>query len=243
MQTVLGAIQAITAPVLNAISAFWQTHGERILALIKGVWEAIKIVVGTALRTVFDIIKLIMQLITGDWEGAWATIKGIIDRSIKANLAIIRTGLDMIRNIIGGFSLRDVGEALMNSLRDGILGVARAIADAAANVVRGAVDAAKRALGIRSPSKVFWEMGREMMRGLALGIEKAMELPVLETRLAVGHAAAAGGGTGIGGGLRPVAIHIHYQPSISLATKDEALDAFISAIEDTLPLLRRRGLL
>jgi hypothetical protein len=49
--------------------------------------------------------------------------------------------------------------------------MAGAVIDAAANVAKGAIDTVKGWLGIASPSRVFAEIGRYTMEGMAEGIE------------------------------------------------------------------------
>jgi hypothetical protein len=61
----------------------------------------------------------------------------------------------------------------MGGLRQGILSQAGSIAAAAAQVVSQAIAAARAAAQVRSPSRVFMEIGAYMGEGLALGMESA----------------------------------------------------------------------
>lgn len=54
--------------------AFWENN---VVPALDNVWEIIKTIVGTAIDIVMGIVKTVMLLITGDWEGAWEEIESI----------------------------------------------------------------------------------------------------------------------------------------------------------------------
>lgn len=70
---------------------------------------------------------------------------------------------------VGGF--RSVGSNMIKGLIGGIKSMARAAWDAAKGVVKGALNAAKSALGIHSPSRKFIEVGKFSILGLAKGFK------------------------------------------------------------------------
>jgi hypothetical protein len=63
----------------------------------------------------------------------------------------------------------------MNGMRDGIMSAAQGIIDAAVAAARAAIDAVRNALGISSPSWVFYEIGELMAQGLIDGIRDSTE--------------------------------------------------------------------
>lgn len=71
-----------------------------------------------------------------------------------------------------GTALVQAGRDLIEGLKQGIKQKAKAIYDAASNVVTGAINAAKNVLGINSPSRVFMEIGRFVDQGFMIGLEK-----------------------------------------------------------------------
>ncbi|MFF4412113.1 phage tail tape measure protein [Streptosporangium sp. NPDC001559] len=68
--------------------------------------------------------------------------------------------------------LLQAGRDLINGMINGIRAKAGELADSARNVVNSAVTAAKNALGIHSPSKVFEEIGKWTVQGLVVGLTK-----------------------------------------------------------------------
>ncbi len=83
--------------------------------------------------------------------------------------------LQAVKDKIAGFSLHDVGTKLMDGLKAGIMSRVHAIADAAAAAVRAAINAAKAAAGIFSPSRVAAkEIGEPFTQGIAMGVLNAI---------------------------------------------------------------------
>ena len=67
---------------------------------------------------------------------------------------------------------RNIAGAILDGITGGLASGARGLADQAVSTAKGALDAAKGFLGIDSPSKVFMEVGRNMVEGLAIGLTK-----------------------------------------------------------------------
>lgn len=71
-----------------------------------------------------------------------------------------------------------MGENIIKGIVKGIVDNAGAVAKAVIDAAHGAISAGLKALGIGSPSKVFAEMGMNVMRGMRVGIQNGMGLPV-----------------------------------------------------------------
>lgn len=74
-------------------------------------------------------------------------------------------------DFLSGLSLSAIGAALIQGLADGITGGGAAILSSITGVVGGAIDGARKLLGIASPSKVFAEIGANTAAGMAGGVE------------------------------------------------------------------------
>lgn len=86
------------------------------------------------------------------------------------------------RNVIDGLSgipgqVVSIGSNIIQGIIDGITGNAWAVVSSISGAVGGGIDAAKRLLGIASPSKVFKKFGRYIDEGLAIGIGDASDGP------------------------------------------------------------------
>lgn len=74
-------------------------------------------------------------------------------------------------NSIRSINLFEIGKNMIQGLINGIRGMASNVIGTIGGVVTGAVDAAKKKLGINSPSRVFKEFGMYTGMGLAEGID------------------------------------------------------------------------
>lgn len=174
--------------------------------------------------------------------GAWTTITGIF----SGDGAKIRAGLTQmwqaINGILGGWpqKLLQAGIEMINGLVQGIRVRLGAVKEALSSIGSGAVGALKSLLGIRSPSRVFAQLGVYTMQGFAGGIARGQSAPLARidafgTRLrqaGAGLALAAAGapavaidsrppvtapaaiGGAAGGGISVGAIHIHAAPGM-----------------------------
>jgi hypothetical protein len=114
-----------------------------------------------------------------------------------------------VKDFFANLSLADIGTALIRGLAAGITGGASEVILAMVNVAKGAIKAAKSALGIASPSKELAEIGGFTATGFATGIDDgageaqdamaAMVEPPAPSEIgygALGASPAATGGTG-----------------------------------------------
>ena len=106
---------------------------------------------------------------------AWfGSLGAAVSSGIAKVVGFMQTLPGRIISAISGLAgqMASVGSNIMNSLAGGIAAAAGRAATAAINAVKGAIDAAKRLLGIASPSKVFTQFGVFSGEGLAIGFTK-----------------------------------------------------------------------
>jgi len=77
---------------------FWQNC---LLPATDNVWNIINLIVSTAVDTILSVITLAMQIITGDWEGAWQTVLDIGTGIWEAIKAIFLEFLEGVLNCTG----------------------------------------------------------------------------------------------------------------------------------------------
>ena len=100
--------------------------------------------------------------------------------------------------------MKDVGRNIINSLSDGISDAWDNVSNAAGNVANGLVNGFKNIFGIRSPSRVFAEMGEYIDMGLAKGMTDHSKL-VYKSAEEVGDKAADGiQRSGIAGAIQKI---------------------------------------
>lgn len=200
----------------------WKNWG-RLSAWFGPMWEGIRAKCGEALRFMANAILAFtpVGLFVRSFSALWPFLTGLAQR------------------------FREIGGNLISGLIAGVVGK---LADLRSTIVNAASSAAswfKEKLGIHSPSRVFAALGGHIQAGLALGLEKARELPLqaigdtgaaMPGALAVGAAAlaptaaqAASPPAAAGGDVYE--IHVHGAPGHSVEALAEAVIRKIQTIQ------------
>lgn len=154
---IAGAIAAVVA-VAVGLAAF----------LAGALYIAIKNVIGivTALKDIF-------MLIAPAIERAWASFVGWASSIGSTLVGLFSDAWSSVLGYLSGVSLVDVGLSLIKGLALGVTSGVSVVVNAVKNAVGGAIKAAKSALGIASPSKVFADVGVSTTEGYASGVDAA----------------------------------------------------------------------
>jgi TP901 family phage tail tape measure protein len=183
IEIVLTAVYLVVANTIRGIASIWSEHGEQIKAIVSAVWSIVKTLIGTAIKLILDVIKLTMQIINSDWSGAWETFKNIIARVVVAVYNILQSLGTIIKAVLAGvikivFNIsiefekagRNIGEAIVNGVVAGIYSLGSKVREAAGWLARQAITSSMGILKIGSPSKVYFEIGRNVGLSFILGI-------------------------------------------------------------------------
>jgi TP901 family phage tail tape measure protein len=170
MQTLAGvwmdALHAIVGTGMDAISALIQSAWDGIKSAAQSAWDGIQSLISSALTAIQTTAQSIWDSIKSAAQTAWDGIKSAVSNALDG----IRGVLSDAAGWAGGLG-GDIGRAIVDGMVPGVTGAAGRLASAATSVVSGAVGAAKSALGIGSPSKVFRdEVGQWIPAGIAQGI-------------------------------------------------------------------------
>ena len=129
--------------------------------------------VTTVMGAVTGILTALSQLVTGDFQGAWTTLKETVGTALEDLWAFF---VDLDKNLNTFFDeitpkALELGTNIINGIADGIKNGAGIVADAARDAASAAFDAAKKFLGIASPSKLMRDqIGVNFSKGMAEGI-------------------------------------------------------------------------
>lgn len=185
--TLTGSFNALKASWTNVLAAL--TTGEGMEGALANLSTAISNFANTVLTALGNLAPQIPTF-----------IMGLLDALIANAPALISGGVTMIAQIITGFlqaipgfieqipeffnqcaqafseiDWASIGNDLVNGIIEGVKAAGSALFEALKNLAKSALDAAKEALGIASPSKVFAsEVGRWLPPGIAVGIESNM---------------------------------------------------------------------
>jgi TP901 family phage tail tape measure protein len=198
-------IQAAIEALVKAAQWIWANFGNEITTVAQFAWNQIKVFTETALSVLRGLFEAGTAVLRGDWGAAWEAIKGVAEalwNGIKASAENLMNALSSLfqtlyprleaafqQALSGAASL---GAALIDGIRDGVINAARGLADAVARAARDALDSARAALGIRSPSRVAAkEVGVPLAEGILRGLTEGLAPLPLLTRDAVTQPTAA----------------------------------------------------
>ena len=191
----LEVIVTVSPEIINALSvlmmALFDTAvdnvpkmvdaGMKILAgFLRGIADNIAKVVRAGIDIVLGFIRGVNGRIGEVIDMAFKTIIAFIDglaNAIRRNRRQLNdAGLNLINAIIEPITDKvedfgNIGRNLISGLIGGVSSMASNLATAARNAVNAATTAARRVLGLRSPSKVFAEIGRDTVLGLIIGLK------------------------------------------------------------------------
>lgn len=185
----IAIVGTITAPVwlligLIALLAYmWVTNAET----IKTTWSQLMFVVSYyvgeivgRVTTAWTQLWSIIQYYAGQWwnkiSTTWSQLLTVISFYATSIWNTIKQKFTDIYNAISSISWFSIGASMMQGMMSGILSMATSLANAAVRVVQSAVSAASSALGIRSPSKVFFDIGENVGLGMAQGIAESGDI-------------------------------------------------------------------
>lgn len=183
LEGVATIIQGVVVPAIQLI-----------LQVVQAVFPVITSIIETAISVITSIMQVGMALVKGDWEAAWNKIKQI--------------GETIMNNIISFFesiNLFEIGQNIIQGLIDGIKGMAGKVVDSVKGVVDGAIEGAKKLLGIASPSKLFFQFGEWVDQGFIDGIA-SMISDVEQAGKHLGEASVIGADEGISGTESPLSV-------------------------------------
>jgi len=165
-------IQAIITQAGIAIHTFWNKWGDDLIAIFSNIWNIIKTVFQTAAQVIINLFGFFLDVLQGDWQGAWEHIKNIfisLWNGIKTVVVNAFEGLRTLHN-----TLLEIGVHIIQGLIDGIkdrIEKVREIAGEIAETVKGKI---KDALAIQSPSQVMHEFGLNISEGLSTGMQEGL---------------------------------------------------------------------
>lgn len=208
IQVVMGVIQGILAVALGLITGDWTTAMTQIQSANETIWNGIK----NILMGILDNIAAYFGTTADAVLTNWAT--GLAQLSLATSKAVNDALAAMTRAIAPAV---DIGKQIIDGMISGISSAAGSLANAAANAAKDALAAAKSALGIESPSKVFaTQVGIPIAQGMASGIIQGTPM-----------VARAGQGLATGalqGATNTVNNHYNYSPNYSSTPNKPSVD-------------------
>lgn len=160
--SVINAIKSVITSVMNAIRSVMTSVWNGIKSVTSSVWSGIRSVVTSGINGIRSTVSSIMNSIKSVFSSGWNTVKSVTSSGIHG-------AANVVRNVAGGMA--SAGSNFVMGFVRGITGAIGSAVQAAANMAKRALRAAKSALGIHSPSRVMRdEVGYYVTEGMAVGI-------------------------------------------------------------------------
>lgn len=195
LQTLWNTIVTVATKVWNAITTAISTALQAAWSFISNIWNTIWSFLSGILTTIWNkvvsIFTQVVSTISDKMSQAWnfivtkgmqwvstitSTLINFVNRVIQGFVNVVNkvsqgmtNAVNKIKSFIGDFV--SAGADMIRGLMRGIGNMARDLAEKAASVAKGALNAAKRALGIHSPSREFMDVGMYSMLGFVKGID------------------------------------------------------------------------
>jgi hypothetical protein len=180
LQTLLTALATTVRDVLvlafQGAAIAWQLLSEGFTIAwpyIKTVLDTFVSLITIGMGYVTGILTALSQLVTGDFQGAWTTLKETVGTALEDLWGFF---VELDKNLTTFFDeitpkALELGTNIINGIAAGIKNGAGIVADAAKGAASDAFEAAKKFLGIASPSKLMRDqIGLNFSKGMAEGI-------------------------------------------------------------------------
>lgn len=220
---------ALTA-IQSAVQTGWETISTTIATILGTIGQALATAWTTITGTVTTQTGVVQETVGTAWasvqsitQSTWSSIvtavTGPISQVVEAVRGMGETITTTLRNLASnvGSTAQSIGSAIVNGIISGVRSMGDSLGSVLGNLVRGALQTAKNALDIRSPSKVFsLEVGKPIVQGIMAGLDSmtrpldsALAGLVNAPRLSPTYAgASAGGSTGGMGGMQTIRVDV-----------------------------------
>lgn len=159
---VLSGIFSMIGGVIRTLAGFFTSAGSSMGSAISGASSVIRGAGSAIGSTASSII------------GFFSGIGGKIASGFSGVVGAITSKFSGVMGSIGGMfnGAMDIGRNIVEGIKSGIVGAIGGLVNTAADMAKQALNSAKRALGIHSPSRVFRDMvGAFIPAGVAVGIQ------------------------------------------------------------------------
>ncbi|SUK61200.1 phage tape measure protein [Staphylococcus aureus] len=195
LQTLWNTIVTVATKVWNAITTAISTALQAAWSFISNIWNTIWSFLSSILTTIWNkvvsIFTQVVSTISDKMSQAWnfivtkgmqwvstitSTLINFVNRVVQGFVNVVNkvsqgmtNAVNKVKSFVDDFV--SAGADMIRGLMRGIGNMARDLAEKAASVAKGALNAAKRALGIHSPSREFMDVGMYSMLGFVKGID------------------------------------------------------------------------
>ena len=134
---VWNALKTAAIAIFGALQKFWAKWGDKIIAAFKVIWNTLTSLIKPFLNAIAGIIDFIANVFTGDWKGAWESVKKIAASIWEAIKAVFKGAWEYIKIVWS------VVSEFFQGVWDGIVSVFQGVVDWFAGIFNDAWEAIK----------------------------------------------------------------------------------------------------
>lgn len=169
---VVGVMTFLITTVLG-LAAAWLVLAPVVAAIVSGLGALLPIIAPIILAIgVFIVWLKIMQFNLTILKATVLSFVESVRVGMQVFLLVVSTTIGKVMAAFYNNDWAGVGKAIIDGIIIGIGTMVGVLVTAARNAALAAFNAAKKALGIKSPSTLFMEIGEFSMKGMAQGIDK-----------------------------------------------------------------------
>lgn len=150
----------------------WQGMGDALKRITENFGRAVVDILRNMGQWMIDVFRSLKAKAEETIRAMWARMVDAVRRGVTNVLTWVRSLPGRVVSALASLASRgyQIGRDLIMGMVRGIVSFAGDLVDRVRSVISNAIDAAKRLLGIASPSKVFADIGMQVAAGMAAGL-------------------------------------------------------------------------
>lgn len=161
---------------MTEITAFWNEHGERITKYATAWYGTLSKLIDQAMGIVSEYVKLGLQVIQGDWDGAWQTVLQITQKVADALTTLIGNALKTTQDLFSALGpiLGQIIGAILSKVATLVVKAAAFLLDVFLNLPSYLIALVPRFIAAGA------SIGEAIQRGIWQGLKNAAGIPTAE---------------------------------------------------------------
>lgn len=86
--------------MLETLRKWWDEHGAAIMHIVDNTFKTVITIISAAVQVITGLVTLVVQILSGDWKGAWETAQSIVATVWDTIVAVTRMQLDSLKTAI-----------------------------------------------------------------------------------------------------------------------------------------------
>lgn len=248
------AVKALTAAAWNGIKALLGKAWDGIKSLASKAWEGIKNLIGKVWdgikATISRNIEAVKNFLSRGWDAiksgadrAWEALKTGVTNALGKVVDVVKELPGKLKNALSDAAswLVDTGKNVVEGIWNGIQSMSGWLTDKVWDWVKSVLPGpVEKALGISSPSKVFAEIGRYSVLGLAAGLgdrnanrRVSAAAKAMLRGMAVDTAAFSASTAPVSGRAGTAVVHNHYYNGTFVGTSGRQVGQWVTEAQDS----------